>query len=79
VLTLSVNPPYGQLFEIFFIVFLTPDNEYMCFETDLAQEKGNFPDDHLYVIPSPHSVSLTVWGGGGCFEYQRIKFQSQKV
>ena len=32
---------------IFLVVFLTPDNEYMCSETDLTQEKGNFLDDHL--------------------------------
>ena len=50
-LTVSVDPPssprYGQLFMIFFVVFLTPDNEHVCSEMDFTKEKDNFLDDHL--------------------------------
>ena len=38
---------YGQLFLIFLVLFLTPDNEHMCSETDFTQEEGDFLDDHL--------------------------------
>ena len=37
-----IPPPCGQLFLIFLVVSLTPDNEHMYSKTDFAQEKGNF-------------------------------------
>ena len=36
------SPPYGQLFVNFFGVLLTLYYDYMCSQTDFAQEKGNF-------------------------------------
>ena len=62
--TVSVPPPrYSQLFVNFFDVFFIFDYDFMCSETDFAQEKVNFhantgipnsssyccrpPDDHL--------------------------------
>ena len=40
-------PPTHPVFCDFFAVFLTPDNEHLCSETDFTQDKGNFLDDHL--------------------------------
>ena len=44
-LTEGVDPPptppsNGHLFMIFLVVCLTPDNEYMCSETDFTQEEA---------------------------------------
>ena len=36
-----------MFFLSFFDLFHGPDNEHMCKETDFAQEKGSFLDDHL--------------------------------
>ena len=34
----------------FFVVFLTPNNEHTCSETDFTQEKGILLDDHFFEI-----------------------------
>ena len=34
------QPSNGQPFMIFLVVCLTPDNEYMCSETDFTQEEA---------------------------------------